>query len=122
MSDYVYRMEYPITDDSLRMSQVINQALLIFPEEAEDRGIRVVGDVKAWVDGDKVFCEAVAEVVKGRKPKLADIHGWRVAALHAAGMSDGVIAKELGLSSHQVVQRIRVELGLSPNGKIRGAA
>jgi hypothetical protein len=82
---YLYRMAFPIEDDSLRLSQVIAQATLIFPEVAEERGIRVTGDVKVWLDGDHVNCEALAEVIEGRTPRLADLHGWRVAPSSAQG-------------------------------------
>lgn len=117
MTDYLYRMSYPIEDDSLRTSQVINQAVLVFPGDAEERGIRVIGDVRAWIDGATVHCEAVAEIIDGRKPKLTDLHGWRVVALHAAGENDRSIAEQLGLPSPQTVQRIRTELGLQPHGR-----
>ena len=111
---FMYLMEYPIEDDSLRTSQVINQATLVFPEDAEDRGIRITGDVRVWIDGDKVRCEAAAEPIEGRKLRAADLHGWQVVALNAAGMNDRTIAEQLGLPSPQSVQRIRTELGLAP--------
>jgi hypothetical protein len=113
---YMYRMVFPIEDDSLRTSQVINQARLLFPEEAEVRGIRVTGDMKTWIDGDKVICEARAEVIEGRTPRAADIHGWKVAALVSAGMNDRQISDEIGVSP-AVIQRIRSEMGLAPTRK-----
>lgn len=108
---YLYRMAYPIVDDSLRTSQVINQATLIFPEDAEERGFKLTSEPRVWIDGAAVNCEAEAELMEGRRPHLADVHGWRVAALKAAGMSDVAIATQLGLKK-QTVQRIRTELGL----------
>ena len=121
MSDYVYRMAYPIEDDSLRMSQVINQAVLVFPTDAWERGFRLLGDVRAWVDGDKVFCESTAEVLEGTRPKLTDLHGWRVTALHAAGRNDRQVSEELGIGI-DTARRIRLELGLPAIGQTRSAA
>jgi hypothetical protein len=113
---YMYRMAFPIEDDTMRVSQVINSALLIFPEVAEERGIKVTGNVNAWIDGDRVHCEAAAEIIEGRTPRLADLHGWRVAALLGAGLNDRQIAEELGLDLRKA-RRIRVELGMAPTRK-----
>jgi hypothetical protein len=110
---YTYRMVFPIENDSLRVSQVINQAVLLFPAEAEARGIRIIGDVKAWIDGDQVHCEAAAEVIDGRRPTAFDLHGWKVAALAGTGLNDRQIGDELGVSS-AVVQRIRAQIGAAP--------
>lgn len=113
---YIYRMVFPIEDDSLRLSQVLNQARLVFPDEAESRGIRIIGSVAAWVDGDKVHCEAHAEVIDGRRPTAFDLHGWRVAALVGTGMNDRQISEELGVTP-AVVQKIRARIGLAPTRK-----
>lgn len=118
---YVYRMAFPIEDDRLRVSQVINQALLLFPEQADRAGIRLLGDVSAWIDGDKVYCEAAAEVVEGRRPRAMDLHGWRVAALHAAGRVDREVSEELGIGI-DTARKLRLELGLPAIGKTRSAA
>lgn len=108
---YVYRMSYPIENENLRTSQVINQALLVFPEDAEERGIRVLGAVNAWIDGPTVTCEAAAEPIEGRRVRSADLHGWRVVALHSAGFNDRQIGEELGIAL-RTARNIRVELGL----------
>lgn len=110
---YTYRMAFEIQDDSLRVSQVINQARLVFPDEAAARGIRIIGDVNAWIDGEMVHCEAAAEIIDGRRPTAFDLHGWRVAALVGTGMNDRQISEELGVTP-AVVQKIRTRMGLPP--------
>jgi hypothetical protein len=106
---YLYRLAFPIEDDSLRMSQVINQAILIFPDEAAHRGVMVTGDVSARIEGEYVICEADAEVIPGRRVKLADRHGALVAELNAEGLNDRRVGIRLGLST-SAIQAIRTEL------------
>lgn len=116
MAPFTFRMEYEILDDSLRVSQVINQAVLIFPEDAESKGIKLVGDVKAWIDENKVCCESPADIIQGRKPRLVDLHGHRIVQMNAAGMSNGRIAEELGCS-REAIRAIVRDLGLPPVGR-----
>lgn len=110
---YVYRIEFPIEDDSLRMSQVINQALLIFEDEALRRGFVVTGPANAWVHEDRVICEAPAEQVPGRKPKRADLYGARIRELNGHGLTDGQIAERLSIGT-STVQAVRKELDIPP--------
>jgi hypothetical protein len=111
VSTYLYRLNYPITDDSLLISQVIAQATLVFPEMAQRRGIRITGAVKAWIDEDNAVCEAEAEPIPGRRVKLADLYGARVEEFSRDGLNDRQISDVLHISP-SAVQRIRAELGL----------
>lgn len=106
---YLYRLAFPIEDDSLRISQVINQAILIFPEEAAHRGVVIAGEVEARIEDGYVICEATAEVMPGRRLRLADQHGAVVAALNAQGLNDRRVGARLGLST-SAIQAIRTEL------------
>ena len=96
MAPFTFRMEYEILDDSLRVSQVIERAKLLFSEDSADKGIRLVGEVTASIGVGKVVCEAAAEVVPGRRPRLVDVHGQRIAELNAARVPNRKIAEELG--------------------------
>lgn len=96
MSGFVYRVAYPIEDDQLTTAQVIRQALVLFVDEALQRGIRLTGDPAATIDGSRVVCEAPAQPLSGRRVTAADRHGLRIAELAAAGLSDSRIADVIG--------------------------
>lgn len=96
MSDFVYRVAYPIEDDQLTTAQVTRQALLTFSDNAAARGIDLTGEPTAAIDGERVVCEAPASVTPGRRLTVADRHGLRIAELAAKGLSDCRIAEVIG--------------------------
>jgi hypothetical protein len=116
VTQFTYRAAFPIVDDSLRVSQVINRAVLLFPDYAHQRGVMILGEVAARLDGNTVVCEALAEEIPNRKHLLADVHGPRIADLNSEGFSDRQIGERLGLPASTVC-RIRYALSIPRVGR-----
>jgi hypothetical protein len=121
VTGFTYRYAFPIEDDELTTLQVRRQAMLVFPDVAAERGIRIIGDITVTLDGERVICESDAQPIPGRRVPALDRYGLRVAELAAAGLNDPQIAHELGDVSSSTVHQIRRALNI-PAADPRGGS
>lgn len=112
MTGFLYRLAYPIEDQELTTKRILRQALLAFADDAADRGIRLVGEATARIDGEQVVCEADAQPIPGRRVAATDRYGLRIAELAAQGLNDRQISEALGEISGNTVCTVRQRLGI----------
>jgi hypothetical protein len=107
MTGFTYRYAFAIDDDQATTLHLRRQAILVFPEIAAERGIRITGDVVVTFDDDHVVCEADAEPIPGRRVRAVDRYGLVVAELAGRGFNDRQIAEAIGGVSGSTVFEVR---------------